>query len=143
VSYKDIYIFVRLVQGHMTHERTNKLVLLLISVVYLCALRIAREACDLSTSACHLRLGCSAACVSAFYVATVRTTLFLLPCHRGHCFSCWYDIIFLFVFYRSSLTHKLQRKCACRSGGSYAARAFRLFRLGGWTSDASAKGNKQ
>jgi len=119
VSYNDIYSFVRLVQGYMTQERTNKLVSLLIFAVYLCALRIAREACGLSTPACHLRLGCSAACVPAFYVATARTTLFLLQCHRGHYFYCWYDIIFL--FFRSSSTHKLQTKCACRSGGSYAA----------------------
>jgi len=32
------------------------------------------------------------------YVASARTTLFLLPCHRGHYFYGWYDIIFLFVF---------------------------------------------
>ena len=32
------------------------------------------------------------------YVATARTTLFLLPCNRGHYFYCWYDIIFLLVF---------------------------------------------
>jgi len=32
------------------------------------------------------------------YVATARTTLFLMPCHRENYFYCWYDIIFLFVF---------------------------------------------
>jgi len=63
VSYKDIYSFVRHVQGYMTQKRANKHVLLLIFAVYLCALRIARESCGLSTPACHLRLGCSAACV--------------------------------------------------------------------------------
>jgi len=75
VSYKDIYSFGRHVQGYMTQKRANKHVLLLIFAVYLCALRIACEACGLSTPACHLRLGCSAACVM------------LLP-QRPRCFCC-------------------------------------------------------
>jgi len=63
------------VQGYMTQERANRHVLLLIFDFYLCALRIAREACGLSTPACHLRQGCSAACVM------------LLP-HGPRCFWC-------------------------------------------------------
>ena len=50
---------------------------------------------------------------------------------------------FSFCFCRSSSTHKVQSKCAYSSGGSYAARAFRIFRLGGWASDARAKGNNK
>jgi len=63
VSYKDIYSFVRHVQRYITQQGANKHDLLLIFAVYLCALRITREACGLSTPACHLRLGCSAACI--------------------------------------------------------------------------------
>jgi len=104
----------------MTQERTNKLVLLSIFAMYLCALRIAREACDLSTPACHLRLGCSAACVPAFYVATARITLFLLPCHRGHYFYCWYGIIFFQKFFNTQSTKevRMQKWRKLRSGSS-------------------------
>ena len=88
-------------QGHITQERAKKHVLLLIFAVYLCASRIAGKACGLSTPACHLRLGCSAACVM------------LLP-HRPRCFCCRAirDIIsivgmtlFFFLFFSEVLQH--------------------------------------
>ena len=111
--------------------------------MYLYALRIAREACGLSMSmpACYLHPGPRVFCrVCSRVLCCYRTdhvvsaavpsgTLFLLLVR--HYFS---------FFFRSSSILKLQRKCACRIGGRYAARAFRLFRLGRWTSEATAIG---
>jgi len=65
-------------------------------MLYELLVRPAACQCQCLHVICTQALGCSAACVPVFYVAIARTTLFLLPCHRGHYFYCWYDIIFLF-----------------------------------------------
>ena len=113
--------------------------LLLIFAVYLCALRIAREAC---------------ACQRLHVICAKGVLPRVLCCYRtdhvvsdavpsGKLFLLLVSHYFSFCFCRSSSTHKVQSKCAYSSGGSYAARAFRIFRLGGWASDARAKGNNK
>jgi len=74
VSYKDIYSFVRHVQGYMTQAgQTNMF------TFDFCRVPVCFTNCSwglrLSTPACHLRQGCSAACVM------------LLP-HGPRCFCC-------------------------------------------------------
>jgi len=115
----------------MTQERTNKLVLLDFCRVPVC----------FTNCSWGLRLvnACMSFAPRVFYRVCSRV---LCSYRTNHVVSAAMLLVLLlvgiiFLFFQNSSTLKVQRRRACRSGGSYAARAFRLFRLGPWTSWAT------
>jgi len=130
----------------MTQERRTKLVLLLTLAVYRCT-RCNHSLYEMAfpnswslacVNACHLRRGSSASCVPGFLCCyrTDRVASDAVAfCSRtiGNIISIDCTTLFFFtVFFRKFFsTHSIQEV------------RMRQWRLGGWTSDATAKGSKQ